>query len=65
MAPLPLNHPAVVGIGLGGFGLYPAASWIGWAFGYMGLSFAIICVLSIVYFAPIVLLDQISAKSRG
>jgi hypothetical protein len=31
----------------------------------MGLSFVIICVLSIMSFVPIILLGQISAKSRG
>jgi hypothetical protein len=47
-------HPAAIAMALGGFGLFPSASWVGWAFGYMALLFAVICVLGIMYFLPMV-----------
>ena len=57
-------HPAAIGIALGGFGLFPA-SWFGWTFGYTALAIAIIGVLTIMYFGPMVGAARISAEFRG
>jgi uncharacterized membrane protein YgcG len=58
-------HPAAIAIALGGFSLFLAASWVGWAFGYMALLMAVICILSIMYFTPMVLGGVSSAEFRG
>jgi hypothetical protein len=41
-------HSGAVGVAQGGGGLLLAASWAGWAFGYIGLLLAGIVVLSIM-----------------
>lgn len=58
-------HPGAIGIALGGFGLFLAASWVGWAFGYAALLIAVIDVLSIMYFGPMIECGQASAEFRG
>lgn len=58
-------HPGAIALALGGFGLFLAASWIGWDFGYMSLLLAVIVVLSVMYFGPLVGGGMVAAASRG
>lgn len=58
-------HPGAVGIALGGLGLFLVASWIGWAFGYTALLLAVIMVLCVMYFGPLIGVGQASAEARG
>ncbi len=58
-------HPAVVGIALGGYGLFLVASWAGWAFGTTALLIAVIYFLSAMYFGMMILGGQASAAFRG
>jgi hypothetical protein len=58
-------HPGAIALALGGFGLFLAASWIGWDFGYMSLLLAVIVVLSAMYFGPLVGGGLVAAASRG
>ena len=58
-------HPAVVGIALIGPGLFAAASWVGWAVGYTALLVAVVHMLGVMYFWPMLHLGRTSAQFRG
>jgi hypothetical protein len=58
-------HPAVIGFALGGFVLFLAASWIGWAVGYTALLIGVISFLGLMYFGPLVACGRMSAEFRG
>lgn len=58
-------HAFAIALALGGFGLFLAASWVGWAFGYTSLLIKVIYVLSLMYFGPMVELGQSSTEFCG
>jgi len=58
-------HPAAVGIEPGDLGLFMGASWVGWAFGFTALAIAVISVLDLMYFGPMLAGARKIAASRG
>ena len=49
-APDEFIHPGAIGLALGGFGIFLAASWIGWAFDYTAMLVSVVTGLGAVYF---------------
>jgi hypothetical protein len=47
-------HPGATGLALAGYGLFLAASWAGWAFGYAALLTGVIFFLSAMYFGLLI-----------
>lgn len=58
-------HPGAIALALGGYGIFLAASWAGWAFGYNALLIAVIYFLSAMYFGLLIGPGMLSARSRG
>lgn len=57
-------HPGAIGIALAGYGVFLAASWVGWGYGYTGLLMGIITFLSIMYFGLLVGGGMAAAANR-
>ena len=58
-------HPGAIGLALAGFGLFLAASWAGWAFGYTALLIAVVTFLAMMYFGLLVGGGAVAAANRG
>ena len=64
-APDEFVHPGAIGLALGGFGIFLAASWIGWAFDYTAMLVGVVTGLGAVYFGLFLTLGRSAAAARG
>jgi hypothetical protein len=58
-------HPGAIGLALGGFGIFLAASWIGWAFDYTAMLVGVVTGLGALYFGLFLTLGRSAAAARG
>lgn len=58
-------HPRAVALGLGGFGLFLAASWLGWGSGETAPLVAMVTLVFLVYFGLLVGLGRDAARHRA
>lgn len=58
-------HPGAIAIGLGGFVLFLAASWIGWSFDYTAMLVGVVTGLGAIYFGLLIGLGRSAAAFRG